>query len=76
MVDRYHKGGYALLVPVGAECGDVCEKEEKFCELISCKINEHKSPRTDHLDDSAGVLSLSLPRDVFFPQNTHIKIGK
>ena len=35
MVDRYHKGGYALLVPVGTECGDVCEKEEKFRELIS-----------------------------------------
>lgn len=34
MVDRYHKGGYALPVPVGTECGDVCEKEKKFRELI------------------------------------------
>ena len=63
MVDRYHKGGYALPVPCGSECGYVCEKEEKCGELkddMSVRRQKHNFIKSIRRPSGCAIARRSL----------------
>lgn len=54
-MDGYYEGGYDLPVPVGSECGNVCQKEEKFRRMMNGQqvfsyIKERQQKRNCRID--------------------------